>query len=909
VTSAGDPAIDPVDQWMFVLRGGRAGGMSVATALGLVPEEHREAVEARYRASVVVVEPVAVISEGGRRAWADEHDTSTGYHWLRLREFLLIERGRSESVVGSLDDSTDEILAMLEDPREGGPDAFQVRGLVVGHVQSGKTANFSALIAKSVDAGYRIVIVLSGLHNSLRRQTQLRLEDELGLVESRPPNRPAVGLATDGEQISRMTGPGTWQDFHPGTADANLLQGNARLILVVKKNASVLRRLVTWLEERQPVRPPVLIIDDEADQATINTGGNRIPLGDALDLSDDDVDGRPRDARAANEESSPTAINKLIRRMLLRMNRASYVGYTATPFANVLIDMDAVDVEVGADMYPADFIVSLPKPPGYVGTEDLFGRAAMPGEDDGVAPLDVIREVPDADADLVLPRRGGAAVTVLPTSLKTALVDFVLAMAGRDTRTGGRPATAMLVHASMYTAQQVTLADLVREELRLLRSEWRYDRDTALPRLRERWETEFVPVSAAMGPDRVHAWEDVGPALDRILREGVPVLVLNTATDDDLDYEVHPDIRAVVVGGNKLSRGLTIEGLVTSYYVRPANYYDTLLQMGRWFGYRRDYVDLTRLHTTAELRRRFLDLATSEEALRREIRLYDVENKTPRDFAPRIMAHATMQITARNRMGSGRDVSADYSGSLIQTINFQLGRTAWLEDNLEAARGLLTLLGPPNDDDPVGGPLTWRDVSWREIAAFLDRYKTHEGAQKVNNRLLKDYVVQQASVHREVLHWRVCVRGRQTPDPVLGVEDLGIAGHPRVPCISRALESQSEISIGTLVNPASRQGPGDEEVGLSPEARSRARTYARENQVSLPVALRRARPQDEGLLLLYPISRDSQPRTGAAGRPLFDPRTVATRGRTVVGMAAVLPYSTSSATVRWVVGSGRVAGG
>ena len=154
----------------------------------------------------------------------------------------------------------------------------------------------------------------------------------------------------------------------------------------------------------------------------------------------------------------------------------------------------------------------------------------------------------------------------------------------------------------------------------------------------------------------------------------MPHPMLTDRADDELDYENHPNIRAIVVGGNKLSRGLTIEGLLVSYYVRPAGYFDTLLQMGRWFGYRQSYVDLTRLWTTEELRMRFRDLATAEESLRREIRLYDVLGKTPREFAPRIMAHATMQITARNRMGSAREVSTDYSGALVQTTLFRLRR-------------------------------------------------------------------------------------------------------------------------------------------------------------------------------------------------------------------------------------------
>ncbi len=795
---------------------------------------------------------------------------------------------------------------MLEDARTGGPEAFQVRGLVVGYVQSGKTANFSALAAKGVDAGYRIVIVLSGLHNSLRRQTQLRLEDELGLVPSQP-GRPTVGLAEAGQEIVRMTGPETWADFHPGTADPSLLQGTVRLILVVKKNASVLRRLVKWLEDRQPIAPPVLVIDDEADQATINTGGNRepeVPLEDLLDLSDEDVDGGTKSESAQREETDPSVINGLIRRLLLRMNRAAYIGYTATPFANVLIDRDALDREVGADLYPADFIVSLPMPPGYVGTERLFGRSALAGEEDGLPPLDVIRRVPDHEADLLSSGRQAPPIDAIPPSLEMALLDFVLAMAARDTRLGGMPATSMLIHGSPYTYQQLALADQVRASLGVLRQHWRYDLATSRPRFVARWESEFQPLCAAMDPSRALTFEEIEPALNRNFRNELPVLVLNTRTQDELDYERQPDIRAVVVGGNKLSRGLTIEGLVVSYYVRPAIYFDTLLQMARWFGYREDYVDLTRLWTTDELRTRFRDLATAEEALRREIRLYDVLGKTPRDFAPRIMAHATMQITARNRMGSARELNVDYNGSLIQTINFQLRRRAWLEGNLAATRTFLSGIGPPNAVAQDGLP-TWAEVDWRAVLNFLESYQTYAGASKVSSQLLREYIHAQASKARELTRWWVSVRGRQSVDPVLGSENLAIPDWNDVACLNRARERDSEFSIGTLVNPVSRGATGgDEEVGIEAAAVAHAREYSVTNDISYALSLRRQRSPDEGLLLIYPISRHSRPLRGD-GHPLFD--NLERDGETVIGIAMAFPFSDSEATVRYVVGSAGVS--
>ncbi|MGI5246639.1 Z1 domain-containing protein [Dactylosporangium sp. CA-139066] len=911
------PADLPIETYMRVVRAGMSTGLTLEQVLQqFVPPGMREEIGRRWSADRVTLEPVTVLSRGGPRPWFETHDPAAGYYWPRLRDWLLLERGRTESAIDAIDTATDRILSMLEDPRPGGPSTFQVRGLVVGYVQSGKTANFTALIAKAYDAGYRIVIVLSGIHNSLRRQTQLRLEDELGLAPDEPGRR-GVGAPEPHRQIIRMTGAEIWQDFHPGTADPSLLQGSVPLIFVIKKNASVLRRLVNWLEERQPVHPPVLVVDDEADQASINTGGNR-PLEEVVDLLADDVetavDGLARVApQTQAEEINPSVINGLIRRLLHRLRRASYVGYTATPFANVLINHEAMDREVAEDLYPRDFIVSLPPPAGYYGPERLFGREALAGEGgEDVPGFDVIRRVPDHEARIVTPARGAAPVSELPSSIDDALADFILAMAARDTRTGALPASAMLIHGSPYTYQQDAIAALVRERLAVLRQRWRYDAATTGPELARRWQEKFVPVTMSIAPERELSFQDIEPALSRIFRGEIPVLVLHNRSSDELDYGRNPDLRAVVVGGNKLSRGLTIEGLLVSYYVRAANYFDTLLQMGRWFGYREDYVDLTRLWTTDDLRQRFRDLATAEEDLRREIRLYEVLGRTPRDFAPRIRAHESMRITASNRMGSGQEISYDFSGTLFQTIIFRLDDPDWLSRNVEATRLLLSRLGTPNAVSRDGLP-AWKDVDWRTIEQFLGGetgYQTAPGSQR-SSLDLREYIAAQTK-HHELTRWRVAVRARQSEDALLGSEDLRIAGHERVACISRARDGQSDSSIGTLVNPVSRKNPGagDEDIGLTDVDRKWAAEMTEASDVSYPVALRHRRPATEGLLLLYPISKYSRPREtdappserkGPPKQNLFE--NPDERGGTVIGMAISFPASESPATIRYVVGS------
>jgi hypothetical protein len=293
-----------------------------------VPDNLRQQIRVRYEEETALpIRRANVLSgTGGPRPWFQEWDPSTGYYWLRQRQYLIDRLGWNQADIGSLDDATDRILAHLEDPRPTGPAEFDVRGLVMGYVQSGKTANFCALAAKAADADYKLVIILSGIHNSLRLQTQRRIDKALGLDPTGVPE------PEPGRRWIALTQRTPHGDFRAGSIDANVLQGNEHVLLVCKKNASVLRRLTRWMENRAPASLPVLIIDDEADQASINTGGNRPPVQEETDLAPEDLD----NPQATEDELDPSVINGLIRTLVRSFRRVSYVAYTATPFANVL---------------------------------------------------------------------------------------------------------------------------------------------------------------------------------------------------------------------------------------------------------------------------------------------------------------------------------------------------------------------------------------------------------------------------------------------------------------------------------------------------------------------------------------------------------------------------------------------
>lgn len=876
-------------------------------AAHLIPAEDHDAVRRAYQqqtsSTITVLEP-GVLAEGGPREWFEHHNPAEGYYWRRQRNFLAHDLGRKEFEVDSVDKSTNRILSHLEDPRAN--DGFAIRGLVIGYVQSGKTQNFSALIAKAADAGYKIVIVLSGLHNSLRRQTQLRLERDLGRE-----NVAGVGEPEAGRRWQWMTGPALWEDFSKGGFNAAVLQGNEQVILVVKKNKTRLEWLNEWMRNRVPDDVAVLVIDDEADQASINTGGNRRGQTPAEPTVEDEIDleggGRDFDGdHPAADEVSPTAINKNIRLLINQFHKCAYVAYTATPFANVLTNPDAYDFEAGTDLYPRHFIINLPEPPGdqYVGTARLFGRDAISGEPGGTdeGGLDVIEFVPDRDLAMLMPpkRQRAGFVPVTPPSLKQALADYILASAALLQRSDKDEPCTMLIHTDMRRDMQNQLAPDIGRELAHIRQRWLYDAREYRPELERRWVDSFTRVTAGIDIGRQATFAEIAPYIDRLLRDGIDIRVLNSDHPDELDFDAEPTLKAVLLGGNKLSRGLTIEGLLVSFYIRTTLYYDTLLQMARWFGYRGRYIDLARLYSTKELVSYFHDLATAEADLRSQVARYERDRLTPSNFVLRVRTHAVMKVTQPNKMQEAEVNNLSYSGELVQTLRvpeaLQNGRLrdadrAILQGNLDAARTLLSRLGAPAD--PAAGKPSWSSVPPAAVMQFLHAFSVAQ-ERKFDTSSLIDYI-QAQNKEGELVRWHVLLASGSHPssDP-LWSDDLFVFGRPAIPLITRTRMKQDPTSMGVVTD------PGDELTGLSAEAIAAAQARHREFPgLALAVRQREGRDPAEGLLMIYPISPASEPDVRRAKNrlPLFDkPSDVPT----IIQYAISFPFSRSDATVEYV---------
>jgi Z1 domain len=798
-----------------------------------IPVEFRSRIlEELNKESTITLEPTRVIDTGeSYEEWLKSIDRSQWYYWTTLRQFWLDQNGWSQNVVQSVDDATDKILEQLPHPSK---ESFDIRGLVLGYVQSGKTANYTALIAKAADSGYRLIIVLSGIDNGLRLQTQNRLKREL--VGYPGPVHDAVPLPPIGKQWFEFTRDELKGDFRAGYANQAALQGPQPMLLVIKKNGPVLKRLLKWLSdapENYTRSIPVLVIDDEADQASIDTSGTHQIAEEIEDC----------------EIEPPSVINSRIRKILSKFKRTAYVAYTATPFANILIPHDTFHPDFSNDLYPKDFIIDLPKPHGYYGAEELFGIADRDGTGHKCG-LDILRKI--SDEDLTQIDEGG-----VPGSLEKALRDFVLAGAARASRRQGNQPATMLVHTSHLIGEQKRLADNFRQTFKELRDDWRYQRQKALQEvLKLQWEQDFRKITKGRYPDLDVPFESIESFIGPFL-ESVDIKTINSGTGDVLDYRKDSGLKAIAIGGNKLSRGLTIGGLLVSYFVRSTNMYDTLLQMGRWFGFRQGYEDLTRIYTTPDLMRDFSDLAFIEREIRQDIQIYEDEGLTPLQVGVRIRSHPTMIVTSalKSRFTRTDTISQSYSEKSTETVKFPLSQPEILkkqEDaNLITLKKFISEIGIPNWDDKKGP--VWSNVSAGKILDFMKNYQILGNPGEFSPTLITRYIEKQLGLG-ELKTWTVAVRGRGNPEEKLGSAKWDIPGGT-IWQISRTRIKNTD-RLGVISD--SR----DEATGLSEVARVRMEQAIKTGAKSRKAA-RAERLKEEGLLLLYPISRysghDSEP--------------------------------------------------
>lgn len=808
------------------------------------------AIRAEGRKNQLLEIPGGVEADSYRQAVEEDLRESAWYtgpregdkYWPGLRDGLI--QGPMADVVSEIDAASTKVVAHFADP---GIRGLKKKGLVLGYVQSGKTANYTAVIAKAADAGYRMFIVLSGMHNNLRRQTQARIDRDLKTREH------AWAALTDESR-----------DFGSVVNGASLMSQGVPSVAVVKKNGSRLRRLRDWLRDVDPdvrARSPILILDDEADQATPNS-------------------------MAARDEISK--INALLREIWAEVKTGSYIGYTATPFANVFMDPDDEK-----DLYPSDFILDLPRSDEYFGAERIFGRTALDDADQPDDGLDMVRIIPPAEAQVVRPPSRRADQRAFDPELPDSLIDaarwFVLATAIRRARRQNEH-NSMLVHTSAYIAPHFRMRDRLVELIRDFRAEVSSGRTGDF---RETFDRESHR-AADLAPFGVPSWRDVEPRLGEVLTD-LRVLVDNGSSEDRLDYDRRDASGAkltetvIAVGGSTLSRGLTLEGLTVSYFVRTSNTYDTLLQMGRWFGYRSGYEDLPRIWMPEDLRDDFMFLALVEEEMRRDMRRLEQMNVTPQEFGLRIRAHpGRLSITSRAKMAHAEMVRISYAGQRHQTIVLHEGQPSVLRHNLSATKALLRdclSVGSLGMQEP--SQTQFLDIPASRIIQFLEEFEFH----KDQIGLRSDHVVGWLRSAVSDSSWNVVLKGtssalrRKDGSPVeLGTVDLGLPYG--IPMVNRAPLSSPNADSGVANIKAllsQRDWVADLEYELAKELIQpgfKQRDYQK---------LRQERLGNNGLIVIYVVSPHSEPlRETQQGN-----RRIMRAEEPLVGLGLIFPESST----------------
>lgn len=752
---------------------------------------------------------------------------ATDLHWPALEGYLENEKRWDRDSIDSINESSSEVVSLLANPSQ---EQFRCKGLVVGYVQSGKTANMTAVIAKAVDTGYNLIVLLGGVTNKLRAQTQRRLEGDI--VER---HRHLWQLYTTVDDDGDFVRPANGQFTMPVT-------GRAQLV-VMKKETNRLDAFLRTIE-RTPTKVlrslKTLIIDDECDQASVD---------------------------ASNRDNSPTRINEGIRRIIRALPAVSYVGYTATPFANVFINPHESD-----DLYPEDFITDLPRPKDYFGTREVFGfDPDDAGDDEGAsAGKDMIRKIPTEEVARLRPAGSRAQVAFIPeitAELEKALFWFLITCAVRRRRGQIASHMTMLVHTSPNVSQHTRMADAIRAWLTHCATDLTTATGEAWGRLESVWGDETARVPLVGHDEQALTPRELVPWLREVL-ESLEVAVENGISEERLDYTSKAKTY-IVVGGSVLARGLTLEGLSVSFFLRTSQQYDTLLQMGRWFGYRFGYADLPRLWTTSDLALNFRALARIEDEIRQDIAKYrELKGATPLDLAVRVRQIPGLAITSKAKMRHAYRTSISFEGKHVQTIRFDHLKERIVSDNWTAAEGLVNDARAKGAYDAERG--FFAGVPLAVVRKFLREYAICDQHMDLRKDMLLDYLDKAAD---GLASWNVAVVGTESGQT--SSRSLGFLGAVPTNRRSKLAESDEYADIKALMSKR------DILIDADDTGTSNGESWA-------DIKLRRPAVP---LLLLYPIEAESKPATRSASRTGEPTRVALDAAGDLMGIGIVFPGS------------------
>ncbi|WP_053326776.1 Z1 domain-containing protein [Chryseobacterium gallinarum] len=802
--------------------------------------------------------------------------------WERYINYLQKEKEWAPDTLDKLDDITDDILDHLKDPTSKGD--WDKKGLVVGQVQSGKTSNYTGLICKAADYGFKIIVVLAGTTNDLRSQTQLRIDEGfLGWDtkvdrEGYESRHFGVSKYDSSPQAHYFTTSAIDGDFK--TTARHIIGTNPRsghIIVIVKKHPTILKEFIRWFAERGEnqrdgktlvKKLPLLLIDDEADNASINVSPQSI-----------------------------STINGLIRSLLSLFQQSAYVGYTATPFANVFIPLTEEENHIpkglniqlnefwkysGKDLFPKDFIINIPPPSNYIGPKEIFGiDTTITTNLDEVKGLPLIREFTVDTYQKYYPDKHKKDDTLpeeLPEKLKEAIKSFILVCAIRRVRGQIDVHNSMLIHVTRFIKWQNKTATLVNRLLKFYQQQIQYKQGTLISELKQLYNRDFVVTTEIIKniPDTKDSsiykveWFEIETQLRKAVSKIQVRAIHGDKTQDglefdnitSLDYYDHRKrgLSVIAIGGNKLSRGLTLEGLSVSYYLRATKMYDTLMQMGRWFGYRPGYLDLCRLYTSEDLVKWYKYITVASEELRNEFEDMKMERKSPKEFGIKVRQDPdVLQITATNKMKSSQEMELTFSDKLRETWCFRRNRNLF-EDNFKHTHTFINSLGAPNKKN--GQEYVWyKTGNYQDVIRFLKGYVADN---KLEHEKIIEYITQQVTVNF-LTNWTIVLisnKNKQQYSFKIENEDTSIGTTMRTDA-NKGNGNYYEVNRSHIIDPTHEFIDFDTKSHTYTEAlhltiedwKKSERKNKSKKQPTIPSGknIRAKRAITEGLLLIYPL--------------------------------------------------------
>lgn len=790
---------------------------------------------------------IGLHADTGEPWYSPFHSNKEDSHWNKYKKNLQ-KKNWPENSIKILDEYSGRIVSRLANPNAAV--ATTKKGLVIGHIQSGKTANIMAVVAKAVDAGYKAVIIMAGSKELLRQQTQDRMNRELGIASLSNPLDPAT-------DYNNNSGWARWSSYNNDIVNHGTPGiGDDALIVITKKNVNgdggTLPTLLRNIQAHRNI--PTLIIDDECDEATPN--------------------GMPNGLQP---------VHAAVRRLIEAHNKVSYVGYSATPFANVLINRGSTK-----DLYPRDFIIPLPKPEGYIGSDDIFGSSLIKTDEElneefkPTLGLDIIRELSSDEIQLICANRSEKKWN----DLKFALKYYILAATVRRLKTRNMTHTSMLINVDVAIQVQRNISTRVADLLKSVNPAQYPDNPGMNTIYKTAWCDLQKTASKHVEVENLefsYIMKEIPKTIELIR---VKVENADAAAAERLNFsEIHKEGDAkhyIVIGGNMVSRGVTLEGLLVSYFGRNSKNYATLTQMGRWLGFRSKYIDLCRIWMSNENKYAYRQLALVEQEIREDISLLEKKNVTPMEFPPRIRIIEGYQIARPALMQNVKETFRHFfAGQAIETTKFyddqhqptpqsleQNQQDTFyskpdnaISENWKACQDLVEgILGgncrPETAAD--GSSILFKNIDVKLIIRFLEAYHIHPkqvalyDEPDVNH--LINYLEEYKNDHKK---WNVVIRSVPTNKSALlpfkskyNLPEIGFSYR------SREKNHRTHIEIDRLMN-------GSHVLLDMPKA---YKNQKEDRTIKEMLERRNEENNNQSLLVLYPIHKDSPAPTTASDR-------------------------------------------